>query len=414
VAHKRIAGHFVARPGAGGLTRAITRGEAESGDAPFVYIINFADGEGFAVASGDRRLEVDVFAVTESGNIAAGDSIDNPGLALYFDALNEGFATGAFTLPDSLTQADGTRADLYDVWSYEVRRYYGAVLPIRWHQFWPYNTYCYTTSGKQALVGCVAVAVAQIMFATSPSTTSNGGYTFDWNLIRSDPPSLDPHIYNIPIVNMVARLMSQLGAPENLEMKYKTFADGGSGTSSRYVPRTFANFGYSNVEPLQDYNLNAVLLSLAQGKPVYISGLDSDRGYEGHAWVIDAAWVRQVNTCFFQPGSYQPYYFTSCYGGVNNFSRTYYVHYNWGWAGEGNGYFYQGVFAPSNRYANDNFGAPAYNEPHNFFNDVKIVPNLGQPYTSPTTLDWTCWNGPPIPPGWAFDMGTGGIYPQTW
>ena len=40
---------------------------------------------------------------------------------------------------------------------------------LAWNQHAPYNRYCFTESGQQALAGCVAIAAAQALTVLQPS-----------------------------------------------------------------------------------------------------------------------------------------------------------------------------------------------------------------------------------------------------
>ena len=42
---------------------------------------------------------------------------------------------------------------------------------VAWDQNAPYNRYCFTESGQQALAGCVAIATAQALTVLQPSNS---------------------------------------------------------------------------------------------------------------------------------------------------------------------------------------------------------------------------------------------------
>jgi hypothetical protein len=55
-----------------------------------LYLINFADEQGFAVTSADRRVaNGGLLAFVPEGNLLEGDTVDNPGMALFAEGLEE-------------------------------------------------------------------------------------------------------------------------------------------------------------------------------------------------------------------------------------------------------------------------------------------------------------------------------------
>ena len=58
------------------------------------------------------------------------------------------------------------------------------MLNTRWGQHAPYNKFCFTSTGEQAVTGCLAIAVAQIA-AYYQHPTSFNGHSYDWDAILS-------------------------------------------------------------------------------------------------------------------------------------------------------------------------------------------------------------------------------------
>lgn len=52
--------------------------KAEQEKEPLVYVFNFNDNQGYAIASGDSRMPA-ILCVTENGNLLENDILDNPG-----------------------------------------------------------------------------------------------------------------------------------------------------------------------------------------------------------------------------------------------------------------------------------------------------------------------------------------------
>lgn len=106
--------------------------------------------------------------------------------------------------------------------------------------------------------------------------------------------------------DMAARLVADLGRPENLNMNYGTSS---SGAYSGYAPRTFRNFGYTSADEMRAMT-SEFRTSIRKGYPVYMAGnvpaenssFDLSLGIStaqveygsGHAWVVDT-FLQQKN-----------------------------------------------------------------------------------------------------------------------
>jgi hypothetical protein len=121
--------------------------------------------------------------------------------------------------------------------------------------------------------------------------------------------------------------------------------------------------------PLIDYDFNHIVLSILHGLPVYISAISLDRNayyrYEinGHAWIIDN-YVAYLLMVEIQPGV--------LYQGLFP-----YVHCNFGWDGDCDGWYASGIFntaaGPSALDTNDD---PYQPNPHNYQYQQQIIPYI--------------------------------------
>ncbi len=205
------------------------------------------------------------------------------------------------------------------------------LITARWHQGCLYNSLCPTmenTPCGHAEVGCVAVAMAQIMhywkfpeggfdshsyfFASTNSVLSaNFGNTiYNWGLM---PDSLTD-ASNDTEINAVATLLFHCGV--SIDMMY---SPSGSEASDSDVPYALTHyFKYSNVLYLDNANddmaewLYKLKNSLDLQRPILYSG----RSGSGHAFVCDG------------------------YDGNDM------LHFNWGWGGNGDGYYALGSLNP--------------------------------------------------------------------
>lgn len=322
------------------ITSVYTTGKAaemtRAGEAvePYFHIFNFGDEEGFAIMSGDDRVEP-LLALTFKGELTPETEIENPGFQIAYEKMEEYYVQQvssriiegpSITIPpkDSLPDPVFT----FDSVVYNMPLGH---CPVEWGQGDPYYRYCSTLDGQQAYTGCAAVAVGQLMaiykypnsYRYLPTSVPE---IFDWEDMTSDDRSPDG-------TDKIAILMYQLGRSNNLCMIYEPVTDDDESTWStpETVPRTLRNFGYANGGQLIDYDEDRVVSELADGYPVLLRG---EKGSVGHIWLGDG--LKEYTTT-------SSYYHLS-QGWITTVTTFYYVHCNWGWYGEYNGYFLSGVF----------------------------------------------------------------------
>ena len=334
---------------------------------PLVHIFNFEDNRGYAIVAGDRRVSP-VLCLADKGSIEQDDVISNPGLLIALSEIDTYYRllTG---LP--VTDADGNTvtADVYSqylsrefdppitdedpdepvepensVYSYvygdwEDCSTTGTILPCHWSQHWPFNANCTTPDGLQAVAGCVAIAVGQIMYHWGLNYTYKGTY---WNWTKMHEIINESSSQSYPDSwDLAQRLIRTLGLPENLDM---TYGVGQSGALSSNAGRTFLNFGFAEGGSFEDYDFNTLQTNLAFGPvlgrgdaikivevheflgiPIY-TNIDYP---SGHSWVYDQALVQRRHVSEYKDGR-----LNSTYYQTRNL-----VHINWGWNGESDGYY---------------------------------------------------------------------------
>jgi hypothetical protein len=202
------------------------------------------------------------------------------------------------------------------------------LLTCRWNQDGGYNYHCpeYPEgSGDRCVTGCVATAMAQIMFYHKYPEHGYGSHyynhpyfgtlgvnfaetTYDWASMTN--------VINYNSKEAISTLIYHCGISVN--MNYTPVE---SGAQTYSVPNAMvSNFNYSNrIKYLEksDYDnyswIQMLFDNLEMQEPVLYSGSGSGGG---HAWVCD---------------------------GVKDSS---YFHFNWGWGGYGDGYFYLSSLNP--------------------------------------------------------------------
>ncbi len=355
----------------------MTKASSEDFEEPLVYVINFDENNGFAIVSGDRRIQP-ILAITDHGNLPQGSIVSNPGMIAMLSRIDTDYrmsvglpvegedgelyyplyecSDGSFVYPceddterediiDPDDRGDGGGSSsaytyTYTPWTTYADR--GTLVGCEWGQSsTPYNLYTYTADGQKAPAGCVATAVAQIMYYWGHDFIMDG-YSFDWSLMHQHTgPVSYPSAYS-----MIGELFLKLGRPYNLDMNYGV---NGSGAADANVARTFVNCGFTSGGSMVDYDYNS-LYNIISARPVYVSGYSKKVVTEkkllgittkttttyknGHAWVID-----QVRTRSRVKTTYE--------NGVWKNEATEYdhlVHCNFGWSGADNGYYYSSRF----------------------------------------------------------------------
>lgn len=272
------------------------------------YVFNASDGTAFVIVAGDDRA-VEILAYGDG-------TLDMDSLPCNVQCWLDGYRIQMEYLhahPDvPRHQQHREQQDTLII---------APLVTARWDQTRPYNDQCPLLNGKHCVTGCVATAMAQVMYRWQfpPTAPALAGYTTSKNRITL--PSLpqvelqwdkmlDAYIasnYTDEQAAAVATLMRYCG--QSCKMDYGT----SSGAMQVDELKGLKLFGYNpSATLLVRYNYSdadweeLLLEELQAGRPILYSG-ESSTGIH-HAFVIDG------------------------YDG----SR---YHANWGWGGIANGYF---------------------------------------------------------------------------
>ncbi|HRY33496.1 MAG TPA: C10 family peptidase [Bacteroidales bacterium] len=204
-----------------------------------------------------------------------------------------------------------------------------ALLTSKWDQGKFYNTQCPADPqgpDGHAVTGCVATAMGQIMYYYRWPEHGSGSYTYqhpvygtlsadfaaatyDWNNMQNQLSS-----YN----DGVAEVLGHLGV--SVDMNYGPFGSGmwnhkaaySLGTYFKYLPST--QYVWRDTTNLDWDSL--VISHLDRGQVLYYAGWSDTLYISGHAFVCDG------------------------------YQDTGYCHFNWGWSGSYDGYFYLNALNP--------------------------------------------------------------------
>ena len=280
-----------------------TRAAATATQQPY-YVFNDDAGKGFVVIAGDDKMGK-VLAYSKEALIDMANL--NPEARYLFDSYRQVYEE--LGKNKTLTTRAGAATKTAD-----------AVQPLlksKWGQDYPYS------KQTQYVTGCVATAVAQVMYyhkwpaqgkgqesytVTFDNTVRSADFTkshYDWDNML---PDYNRRNVTTKQEDAVALLMNDVGIATNMQ-----YTDRASGTQSYMAERALRNYFDYDASMVTRANegvdnfIEIVKKELRNGFPLYISG-DSRSG-GGHAWVCDG------------------------------FDKEDMFHMNFGWNGQANGYY---------------------------------------------------------------------------
>lgn len=286
-----------------------TDSEAQTQACPY-YVFNATASQGFVIVSGDDCVGDNlVLGYTERGSFDAEAIPDN--LQWWLDETANQIST--------LSRL-GMKAR-----TVQLHEGIAPLLTTRWNQGYPYNAFCPVTDGQLCLTGCMATALAQVMYyhrwpqgpiaEELPAYTMADGQvidglpvtTFDWNNMVDD--------YTVSTTEAqqaaVATLMRYCG--QLLQMDYTPEISNGTFYDIDILVNTFGYDSGLYCARANEYTVSGwdelLYNELREGRPLVYSGRSTGGG---HAFVIDGYEVRDGEG---------------------------YYSVNWGWSGAGNGFY---------------------------------------------------------------------------
>ena len=286
--------------------RALLKGSSQDG---CYYVFNIGTNEGFVIVSGDDRTPA-VLGYSDKG------SFDMDRLPSNVAAWLEGYAdqirylrkkaSAEPTAPVSVRSDAPLMKMTRAPWAVkkESRPAISPMITSKWDQFSPFNDLCPVVDGQHCVTGCIATALAQIMYYhkwPQAATTEIPGYTvkgksvsypglpattFNWAAMTDNPAT------GTPAGDAVAKLMQYCAfgckadfgidntsiynnEPENALKNYFHY-----GAGVKYVERqTYSNENWENLI-YTELEANRPVLYTGQS---YVAELD---GNVGHAFVV--------------------------------------------------------------------------------------------------------------------------------
>jgi hypothetical protein len=286
------------------------------------YVFNLGQDEGFVVVSGDDRI-VPILGYADSGSICDENMPD--GLLCLLDDYAKQIKM--------LDSQQATAANIISGAS-QTRQTISPLIKTKWNQSEPFNNNCpLLNETTRAVTGCVATAMAQVMYyhqwpkdetaaipgfinknqkiETVNTTTSQGlnPTTFKWDKMTLSGSGSDD------AEEAVAELMQYCGW--SLCMYYGTSSSAFSVSVAEALTKYFGYDSGVHIAFRRNYSyidwIDLIYSELAAKRPVHLGGQSSGGG---HAFVCDG------------------------YQGDD------YFHINWGWGGKSDGYFRLSILNP--------------------------------------------------------------------
>jgi hypothetical protein len=291
-------------------------------ETPLFYIYKTNDDAGFVIVAADDNISP-VLGYSTSGSFT-GENLP-PALSEFLENWKEEIK---YVLINNFKATDEIKSKWDRLKNGEpeaVKNASAVVEPLlltKWDQGKYYNAFCpYEAFHKvNALTGCVATAMAQIMKFWNYPAHGYGFHSYvhpDFGTLTANYAATTYNWAAMPVQvtdtnNAVATLMSQCGV--SVDMNYST-----GGSSAYYAAVVYAltaYFQYSQtVHQVQRYDYpNSAWLQLIKdelnaGRPMQYNGQSNAAGEGGHSFVCDG------------------------------YDQNDYFHFNWGWSGSYDGYF---------------------------------------------------------------------------
>lgn len=298
------------------------------------YVFNSPADGGFMLLSADD-LAVPVLGYTDAG---AFDSADVPPQFRYW--MEEYARQIEFAREQGIEPQDKDVAITFPSDWKSVT----PMLSTSWDQGTPYNNTTPTINNKHCPTGCVATAVAQVMYywryperGTGIVSCRVSGNTLEMNLSTAPAFDWDNMLdtysgkYTDVQADAVANLMKQCGYALNM-----SYGPSASGTIAEGIPGTLINnFGYNSGITIQQRigitatDWNALCYSQLAIGPVIYAGASPEGA---HCFVVDG------------------------YDGDG------YFHLNWGWGGSCNGYYILNALNPTQQGTGGYYGGYNFNQ----------------------------------------------------
>jgi hypothetical protein len=292
-----------------------------------MHVFNFNKG-GFVIVSADLRT-TPILAYSNEGEFDSNNMAPSTKSWIeenympQFEIIEEMQIT-----PDETIVEQWNSISRNDFSSDKSTKSVDLLVETRWNQDYPYNMFCPEHPegpGDHTYAGCVATTMSQVMKYWNYPETGRGEYEYFWGDYYTVDFGATNYAWDEMTVSAnsssreaIAELMYHCGVSVNMDYSYD-----GSGTQTEYAVFSLKQyFKYRTGIYAQDRDTTlddvwklTLKEELDKAHPIMYSGNAID-GTGGHAWVCDG------------------------------YQDTSYFHFNWGWGGYNDGFFYLDDLTP--------------------------------------------------------------------
>jgi hypothetical protein len=292
------------------------------------YVININKG-GYVIVSANNST-IPVLAYAFEGTFNKEYCNVSSWMQWYEDQINA--ATKNKAIPSEFVSAEWKRlssSEPSQLLDYRNTSNVSPLLVSKWNQDSYYNGQCPADpAGPEGhcYAGCVATAMGQLMFYYRFPEQGQGSYSYIhpvYGLISADFDTTHYDWNGMPSFinkqnNPIATLLFHLGV--SVDMDYGPDGSGMWNHKAAYSLKNYFKYGPETRYYFRDsisLDWDSILISnLNQRKPLYYAGWEGVQSDNGHAFVCDG------------------------------YQDTNYFHFNWGWGGQSDGYFYTENLTP--------------------------------------------------------------------
>ena len=318
-----------------------TKSDTRSNALLYVYNV----GGGFVIVSADD-------AVTPVLGYSTSSTFDPQNIPANCSAWIQGYADQIAFVKEHQLAADETVSQSWTALA-EGRepsrsgntRAVEPLLTTKWNQSPRYNQLCPGTGSNQAVTGCVATALSQIMNYHQWPAQGYGSHRYEHEVYGLQSSNFGNNTYHydlMPIalsatstsaqINAVATLMRDCGVAVNMD--YSPNGSGASASDARAALISY--FGYEAEIAVRDYKRLGT----------FVGTYNTTIYYEDDEW--KAMLKRELdaqNPVYYDGGPFNlegEYHAFVCDG----YDANDYFHFNWGWGGWNDGYYAVGNVIP--------------------------------------------------------------------
>ncbi len=302
------------------------------GKPVIAYYICEMNPQGFVVISADDKV-LPVLAYSFESNYAEDEALPE-GFRVWMNHYQQqiDFAVQNNIAPSSEIITEWERllnANFQVNKSFAQLQEVEPLLVSKWNQDTPYNNWCPPDPagpGGRCYAGCVATAMGQLLYYYRFPQQGQGSYSYmhpQYGTISADFGATTYYWEGMPSVinkdnDPIGELLFHQGV--SVDMDYGPDGSGMWNHKAAYSLKTYFRYGPETQYYFRDsvsIDWDSLLITnLNQRKPLYYAGWAGVQSTSGHAFVCDG----------YQSGNY--------------------YHFNWGWGGSQDGYFYTDNLTP--------------------------------------------------------------------